>query len=179
MSYIKKTLSPDEEIIIFERLHWIVFFRPVCFIIALLGGGGWIVQSQWINNQFSFIAEIIMLSAAQEEIFNIAHIYASRIAYILIGAALLISIKAAIKYFSTEAAATTKRVIFKTGFIRIVTLELRKEKIENIQVDQSILGRILGYGDLTFIGTGGSPVVFQMIRNPVDTKKQIDNQLFK
>ena len=179
MSYIKKTLSPDEEIIIFERLHWIVFLRPMCFIIALFSGAGWIVQSQWINNKLSFIAEIIMLSATQEETINITHTYASRIAYILIGVALFIGTKEIIKYLSTEATATTKRVIFKTGFIRIVTLELRKEKIENIQVDQSILGRILGYGNLKFIGTGGSPVVFQMIRNPVGTKKQIDNQLFK
>lgn len=177
MSYIKRTLSPEEEIIIFERLHWIVFLYPVCFIIILLSGALWIVQSKWISNLYS--ATTAILSSAQEETINIGQIYETRIAYMFIGVALFIGIKVAIKYISTEAAATTKKVIFKTGFIRIDTLELRKEKIENIQVDQSIWGRILGYGDLTFIGTGGSPVVFKMIHDPVDTKRQIDNHLFK
>ena len=174
MSYIKKNLSPGETIIIFERLHWIVFLYPVCFVIALLSGALWVVQSNWISNIYAS-----MLAPAQEQMPNIGQIYETRIAYMFIGAALFIGIKAAIKYFSTESAATSKKVIFKTGFIRIDTLELRKEKIENIQVDQSIRGRILGYGDLTFIGTGGSPVVFKMIHNPVDTKKQIDKHLFK
>ncbi len=173
MSYIKTHLSTEEKIIVFERLHWMVFFYPLFFITSLLGGALFIVNANWLSKIYSSV------TAMPENIPNIGDIYEARIAYILIAVAIFISIKAIIKFFSTEAAVTNKRVIFKTGFIRINTLELRKEKIENIQVDQSILGRILGYGDLTFIGTGGSPVVFKLIRGPIDTKNRIDNYLFK
>ena len=177
MSYIKKYLSTEEKIIVFERLHWIVFWFPVFLIISLLSSALWLVQSKWISNMYSATASL--LSSNQEETINIGQIYETRIVYLLIAGAVFISLKAFIKYISTEAAVTSKRVIFKTGFIRISTLEIRKEKIENIQVKQSILGRILGYGDLTFIGTGGSPVVFKIIQDPVGTKNRIDNYLFK
>lgn len=49
-----------------------------------------------------------------------------------------------------ELAVTNKRVIGKTGLIRRDSIELRHEKVETIRVDQTILGRILGYG------TGGT-----------------------
>ena len=173
MGYIKKHLSSEEKIIVFERLHWIVFFYPLFLITFLLSSALFIVNANWLSKIYSSV------TAMPENIPNIGDIYESRIAYFLIAVAAFIIIKAAIKFSSTEAAVTTKRVIFKTGFIRINTLELRKEKIENIQVDQSIFGRILGYGDLTFIGTGGSPVIFKMIHEPIDTKKKINDQLFK
>ena len=79
---------------------------------------------------------------------------------------------------STENVATNKRVIFKIGFIRSDTDELRNENIENIQIKQSIIGRILGYGDLEFRGTGGSPVVFKTIPDPISVKKEIEHVIY-
>ena len=73
---------------------------------------------------------------------------------------------------------TNKRVVFKTGFIKTYTNELMNEKLENIQIKQSLLGKLLGYGDLKFIGAGGSPVVFKDINNPILVKKQIEDFLF-
>ena len=58
-----------------------------------------------------------------------------------------------IRNFSTEMAITNHRVIYKIGIFNVKTDELASNKIESISVRQSILGRILNYGDILFSGT--------------------------
>jgi len=58
-----------------------------------------------------------------------------------------------IRKATSEFAITTKRVIIKVGFISRRTLEMNLSKIETVNVDQSIMGRILNYGSITIIGT--------------------------
>ena len=61
-----------------------------------------------------------------------------------------------IERWTSEFAITNKRVIVKQGLISRQTLELNLQRVESVSVDQSILGRILGYGTITIIGTGGN-----------------------
>ncbi len=77
-----------------------------------------------------------------------------------------------IKRYSDEFAVTNKRVIIKTGLIARKTLEMNLNKIESVNVDQSILGRILGYGTVTIIGTGGTREAFEQIADPVEFRKK-------
>ncbi|MDE0119263.1 MAG: PH domain-containing protein [Bdellovibrionales bacterium] len=158
MSYIKKTLTTGETIIVSKRYHWVFWFWPlvrliVPFLVIICG------IMAWNGGVFSpFVMTIIILFAAS---------------FIVLLFVLFI------KHISTENVATNKRVIFKRGFIRSDTDELRNENIENIQIKQSILGRILGYGNLEFGGTGGSPVVFKTIPNPIAVKKEIESMIYE
>lgn len=77
-----------------------------------------------------------------------------------------------IKRYSDEFGITNKRVIIKTGLIARKTLEMNLNKIESVNVDQSIPGRILGYGTVTIIGTGGTRETFEQISNPVEFRKK-------
>jgi uncharacterized membrane protein YdbT with pleckstrin-like domain len=72
---------------------------------------------------------------------------------------------------TSEFAITTKRVIIKEGLIARRTLEMNLSKIETVNVDQSILGRILDYGSITVIGTGGTREVFNNIASPMQFRK--------
>jgi uncharacterized membrane protein YdbT with pleckstrin-like domain len=72
---------------------------------------------------------------------------------------------------TSEFAITTKRVIIKVGFISRRTLEMNLSKIETVNVDQSIMGRILNYGSITIIGTGGTREVFNDIASPMQFRK--------
>jgi uncharacterized membrane protein YdbT with pleckstrin-like domain len=54
----------------------------------------------------------------------------------------------------TEFAVTDRRVIYKRGFISRHTVEMNMDKIESVDVDQSLLGRILNYGTIHVLGTG-------------------------
>jgi uncharacterized membrane protein YdbT with pleckstrin-like domain len=77
-----------------------------------------------------------------------------------------------LKNKNSEFGITNKRLIIKTGIISRNTLELNLSKIESVYVHQSILGRILGYGSLGVIGTGGTKEVFIKINNPIQFRKK-------
>jgi len=72
---------------------------------------------------------------------------------------------------STELAVTNKRVIAKAGFIKRETIELNHNKVESFSVDQSILGRILNYGNLIVRGTRGVQTPIKNIDNPLAFRK--------
>jgi uncharacterized membrane protein YdbT with pleckstrin-like domain len=73
----------------------------------------------------------------------------------------------------TEIAVTDRRVIYKTGFIRRQTNEMHMDKVESVRVDQSILGRILNYGDVTVLGTGEGFETIRLIGHPLELRNQI------
>lgn len=70
-----------------------------------------------------------------------------------------------------EFAVTNRRIIIKTGFIARRTVEMNLSKIESVNVDQSVMGRIFGYGTITIIGTGGTREEFHNITRPMDFRK--------
>lgn len=72
-----------------------------------------------------------------------------------------------IRRTTIEFAITNKRVIIKIGLISRRTLEMNLSKIESVNVSQSILARILGYGSIVVIGTGGTREVFHDIAAPL------------
>ena len=74
--------------------------------------------------------------------------------------------------WSDEFAITNKRVIIKTGIISRETLEMNLSKIETVNVDQSITGRIFGFGSITIVGTGGTREIFTDIRKPIEFRKK-------
>jgi uncharacterized membrane protein YdbT with pleckstrin-like domain len=82
-----------------------------------------------------------------------------------------------IKAASSEFAITNKRVLIKVGLIRRHSLELLLQKVEGIGVDQSILGRILGYGTITVSGVGGTKEAFTMISRPLEFRRQVQASL--
>jgi uncharacterized membrane protein YdbT with pleckstrin-like domain len=95
----------------------------------------------------------------------------------LIFSIVFIGIPTLIKYLTMEYGLTTKRVIVKTGFISRNTEEMKINKIETVEIKQSVLGRILGYGDVTVTGTGISNVQILGVKNPMMVKKSIDSTL--
>lgn len=74
--------------------------------------------------------------------------------------------------YTDEFAVTNKRVIIKTGLISRKTFEMNHSKIESVNVDQSVLGRILGYGTISIVGSGGTKETFPNIKNPLEFRKK-------
>jgi uncharacterized membrane protein YdbT with pleckstrin-like domain len=74
--------------------------------------------------------------------------------------------------YTDEFAITNKRVIIKTGLISRKTFEMNHSKIESVNVDQGILGRILGYGTIRIVGSGGTKEVFPKIQRPLQFRKK-------
>ncbi len=76
-----------------------------------------------------------------------------------------------VKYKTTELAITNKRVIAKFGFISRRTVEINLNKVESIQVDQGILGRLFNYGTLIISGAGTPQAPILGISQPMKFRK--------
>jgi len=79
-------------------------------------------------------------------------------------------------YKFTEFGVTDRRILAKTGILQRRSLELKLSKVESISVQQSLLGRILNFGTIVVIGTGGTRQPFPQIDAPLllrDTIQQL------
>lgn len=75
----------------------------------------------------------------------------------------------------TELGVTNKRVICKTGIISRKSEEMKLASIETVEIDQDILGRILGYGNIHISGRGISDVVLRAVKDPMAVKRTIES----
>ena len=75
--------------------------------------------------------------------------------------------------WTTETDVTNLRVVHKTGFIKRRTFEMSLDKVESVDVNQSILGRILNYGDVTVRGVGEGAETIKTIASPLEFRNPI------
>ena len=52
-------------------------------------------------------------------------------------------------------------------------------KVESIEVSEMAFGRMLGYGTIVVIGTGGTPEPFQKVAHPLEFRSQVQQQIEK
>ena len=83
--------------------------------------------------------------------------------------------KMMINKWTTERVLTDLRYIQKTGWIKRDTEEIRISKIEEVDLKQSILGRILGYGSINISGTGSGKITLELIDDPLIFQKNLNN----
>jgi uncharacterized membrane protein YdbT with pleckstrin-like domain len=145
MSYVSRTLGPHERILYATGYHWLIWLGIVALIVPA-----------------PTFAVIALPYTADEY------------AYLLLG---VVALPFGLLYFaraiSTEIAVTTDRYIHKTGLISFDTEDVGLEMIETVIVEQSILGRLLGYGTLRVHGTGQNFIEVRMIDRPVRLRHQI------
>jgi uncharacterized membrane protein YdbT with pleckstrin-like domain len=147
MSYIEKNLMNGENIVYRTHLHWVIFFWPI----------------------ISFVVAIILFCLGGQ----IATIAGAL--FLLIG--IIIGLNSFIIYKTSEFGVTNRRVIVKIGFIRRNSIEVMLNKVEGIQVDQGIIGRIFRYGSITITGTGGTREPYHRIHAPLEFRKRVQEQI--
>jgi uncharacterized membrane protein YdbT with pleckstrin-like domain len=82
-----------------------------------------------------------------------------------------------IKRNATEIAVTDRRVIIKTGMTSRRSLEIMIAKVESIGIDETVMGRVLGYGTVVIHGTGGTPEPFHKIAHPSEFRREVQQQV--
>lgn len=80
---------------------------------------------------------------------------------------------------ATEMAVTNRRVVIKTGLVSRKTIEMLLGKVESIEVNETAVGRMLGYGTIVVIGTGGTPEPFRKVAHPLEFRSQVQQQIEK
>ena len=92
---------------------------------------------------------------------------------ILAVAGALSAAAAFIRQATSEFAVTTGRVVVKTGLFTRNSIEIRLSKLESVEVQQDILGRLLNYGSVLVSATGGTHEPFAMIDDPMAFRRAI------
>lgn len=79
---------------------------------------------------------------------------------------LVACISGLIVYYSSEFDITDKRVIMKSGLISRYAFENSLDRIEGVEISQSIMGRIFDYGSIRIRGVSGTNELFSAVRYP-------------
>jgi uncharacterized membrane protein YdbT with pleckstrin-like domain len=149
MSYVQHVLQPGEEIRHTARIHWIKYMSGLLLLSAAV--------VMVIFGELAERARIIWL------------IIAAATALIALGQLL----HAWFVRWTTEIAVTNRRVIRKMGFIRRDTVEMHMDKVESVDVDQSVLGRLLDYGTVIVRGTGTGLEPLRNVAKPLELRNHI------
>ena len=149
--YIDDILQPGEKVLYSTNAHWI-FYLPAM--------AAWIVAAILLVLSRSTTTESIVLLC----------LAASAIVAIV---ALVLMLKAWFHRWTTETDVTNLRVVHKTGFIKRRTFEMSLDKVESVDVNQSILGRMLNYGNVTVRGVGEGAETITTIASPLEFRNHI------
>lgn len=168
MSYVEKNLVAGETLLYQTRHHWVVLLGPLC--VALLTGlpGLWLLYGAMASK--SGTSDFFSSLRVGPEGLSVA------------GAILLVIAIATFSYGiakrnATEMAVTNKRVLIKTGMASRRTLDLMLSRVESIGVEETVLGRTLGFGTVIVRGTGGTPEAFVMIAHPQEFRRAVQEQI--
>jgi uncharacterized membrane protein YdbT with pleckstrin-like domain len=149
--YIDEILQPGEKVLYSTNAHWI-FFLPAII--------GWVVAGV-----FLVISGMVPAGPSVLICLSLAAISAI--------AALYKTVTAWFHRWTTETDVTNFRVVHKTGFVQRQTFEMSVDKVESVDVNQSILGRLLNYGDVTVLGVGEGGKTLDTIASPLAFRNAI------
>ncbi len=149
MGYIEKNLMEGERIVMRAQLHAVVYVWPVVLAIASLVVMGFAAFID--QTAYPLTVGVVMLLVA------------------VIWAVLI--------HDNRKYVLTNKRLIEKVGIVRRESREILLRKCEGVQLSQSMLGRILGYGTVTVSTTGEAVNDYRYIKDPIRFSTQINQQI--
>ena len=149
--YIDEILQPGEKVLYSTNAHWIFFLPAIA---------GWVVA-------IVFVALAYMVPATVPVLLCLSMVAISAVV------ALYKTVTAWFHRWTTETDVTNLRVIHKTGFITRQTFEMSLDKVESVDVNQSILGRIFNYGNVTIRGVGEGVETIRTIASPLAFRNSI------
>ena len=149
--YVDEILQPGERVLYSTNEHWMYFLPAIA---------AWIVAVAFLVLWGFFAADALALVClAFAAVAGLAALYWTATAWF--------------HRWTTETDVTNMRVVHKTGFIKRETFEMSLDKVESVDVKQSILGRLMDYGDLTIQGVGEGTRTVTTITSPLAFRNAI------
>ena len=145
MSYVSRTLGSKEQVLFLTGYHWLYWLGVAIITLPFI---------------------VVAIGGLPYDGFD----------YLYLGLAILPFLYG-VYYFvhgiALEVAVTTDRFVKKTGLVSITSEEVSLDKIEEVNVAESILGRIFGYGSVDVHGTGAGAIHVKMVTDPVRLRREI------
>ena len=142
--YITHVLQPGETVAFDGTIHWLVYGPAIFFALVTIASA--------------------VIALGLDDDLKLVGVGVGGLSLVF---GFISFLRAWFARFTTEIAVTNLRVIFKQGFIRRQTIEMNMSKVESVDVNQSILGRMLDYGDIVVRGTGSGLEPLHMIAHPL------------
>ena len=152
MRYVRRVLQPGETVVYDTKLHWVIYIRAILLLVVCV------------------ILVAASVATSDNQNLSLALEIAAAIFALL---ALSAALRAFVRRATTELAVTDHRVIYKTGLLARHTIEMNRDKVESVDVDQTLPGRIFGYGTIIVRGTGGSLEPIRTIGDPLTFRSNI------
>ena len=149
--YIDEILQPGERVLYSTNAHW-MFFLPAI--------AAWVLAA---------VLFFLSRSTTTEGLVLLCLVGSGLVAL----AALYWTVAAWFQRWTTETDVTNFRIVHKTGFIKRRTFEMSVDKVESVDVNQSILGRIMNYGDVTIMGVGEGRETIRSVNSPLAFRNSI------
>ena len=149
--YIDEILQPGEKVLYSTNAHWIFFLPAIA---------GWVMA-------IVFVVLSYLVPAGAPALLSLSMAAISALV------ALYKTVTAWFHRWTIETDVTNLRVIHKTGFITRQTFEMSLDKVESVDVNQSILGRIFNYGNVTIRGVGEGVETIKTIASPLAFRNSI------
>jgi acyl-coenzyme A synthetase/AMP-(fatty) acid ligase len=162
MSYVESNLVPGETVIYQTRLHWIVMLGHL-FVGCLLLGLPGVLLLYYAFSEHSMDINTLRLTEG------------GGVALLVCGAVVILM--GMMRRNATEMAVTSRRVVIKTGLMSRKTIEMLLNKVESIEVSETTFGRMLGYGTIVMIGTGGTSDPFRKVAHPLEFRSHVQQQI--
>jgi uncharacterized membrane protein YdbT with pleckstrin-like domain len=151
VGYVERHLLPAEKVVYRAAPHWVLIGLPLSILLLAV-----VVVLYGVFGDSGF-STILGLGCFTMFFF--------------------ITLSSAVTYFTTEFALTDRRIIAKDGLIRQRSVELLLSQVESIGVSQPLVGRVLDYGTITVVGTGGTREPFRVIAGPMELRKRVHMQI--
>ena len=143
--YIDQILQPGEKVLYSTNAHWMFYLPAIAAWIAAL--------VLLLLSRATVTEGIVLLCLSASAVLAIVALYWT--------------VRAWFHRWTTETDVTNLRVVHKSGFIKRRTFEMSLDKVESVDVNQSILGRLLNYGDVTVLGVGEGKETIATIASPL------------
>ena len=171
MLYVQQSLGPDEELVHIGKFHWMYTFSAFSSIFwGMVSSIVVIVGAITAYKQLGYFPPNLGLSTAVQNLHPGIRIGAFMVFILgLLNFANLMVIKS-----TTEIAITNTRLIYKRGLVARQVGEMSIDRIEGVNVLQSILGRMLDYGRLAIRGMGIGEVILPPIEDPIAFRQAIE-----
>lgn len=172
MLYVQQSLGPDEELVHIGQFHWMYTVNAFFSILWSLFLG--IVVIIMAIKAYVIMDPDQMKNASILESIQILHPIIKLGAFFIFIFGLLKFAHMMVVKATTEIAITNNRLIFKRGLVARQVGEINIDRIEGVNVLQTIMGRIFNYGRIMVRGMGVGEVILPPIEDPIAFRKAIE-----
>jgi len=171
MLYVQQSLGPDEELIFVGHFHWMYTVNAFMSIIfGMLISVVIIIAGIFVQKHLGGFPDDLPVSVAIPAL----PVYVKGGAFLMFVMGVYSFAIKMVHKATTEIAITDSRLVYKTGVVARNVGELSIDRIEGVNVLQTVLGRLFNYGRLAVRGMGIGEVILPPIENPIGFRQAIE-----